>query len=51
VLVAERFGGWPWELEEVSLDKLLYYLNIMSAEGAAHELVDDLPEDETLVRD
>lgn len=34
VQLAERFPGhWPWELEEVPIDKLLEYLDLLGVEG------------------
>ena len=51
VLLGERFGALPWELEDAPLDRLEFYLGVMGVEGRTHELVDDLPDDETLVRD
>jgi hypothetical protein len=33
VLMAERFGKWPWEIEEAPIDRVLYYLGILGVEG------------------
>ena len=51
VLIGERFGIPPWEIEQAPADRVTFYLNVMSAEATTHELVDDLPNDETLIRD
>lgn len=36
VLLGERFGGWPWEIENAPADRLAYYLAVIGAEGEAH---------------
>jgi hypothetical protein len=33
VHVAERFGGWPWDIEEAPADSVQKYLNLLGAEG------------------
>jgi len=49
--MAERFGGWPWELEDVPIDKLYYYMNVIGAEGKVRSQLEGLPDDEPLLRD
>lgn len=51
VFMAERFGGWPWELEDVPIDKLYYYMNVIGAEGKVRSQLEGLPDDEPLLRD
>jgi hypothetical protein len=36
VLLAERFGGWPWDIENAPADRVEYYLAVIGAEGEAH---------------
>ena len=50
VLIAERFGGWPWELEQAPADRVTYYLAIMAAEAEAHQDHEGLDGDETIIR-
>jgi hypothetical protein len=50
VLLGERFGGWPWELEQAPLDRVNYYLAVMAAEAEAHQDHDGLSGDETVIR-
>lgn len=41
VRIGERFGHWPWELEDEPLDRVEYYLAVMSAEAAAQADIED----------
>lgn len=50
VLIAERFGGFPWEVERADAERVQYYLNVIGIEGEAHEAMDDLKPDEKLVK-
>jgi hypothetical protein len=36
VLLAERFGGWPWDIEDAPADRVTHYLAVIGAEGEAH---------------
>jgi hypothetical protein len=49
VLIAERFGGWPWDLEQAPADRVAYYFAIMAAEAEAHHDHEGLG-DEELIR-
>lgn len=33
VCVAERFGGWPWDIPEAPADSVARCLNLLAAEG------------------
>ena len=35
--MAERFGKWPWEIEEAPIDRVLYYLGILGVEGEVRQ--------------
>lgn len=42
VLVAERFGALPWELEDAPTDRLLYYFNVLGVEGETKQWLDSM---------
>lgn len=48
---AERFGRWPWELEEAPTDRVLYYAAIMGIQGEAKAAMDGLSPDEPFYRE
>ncbi len=50
VHLAERFGKWPWELEQEPTDKVRHYLAVMGIEGEAKAAMDGLKPDEPFVR-
>jgi len=50
VLIAERFGQWPWSIEDAPADRVAYYLAIMGAEAEAHQDHDGLSGDEEIIR-
>lgn len=49
--LAERFGKWPWELEDQPTDRVLYYTRIMGIESEAREAMDGLKPDEPFYRE
>jgi hypothetical protein len=49
VRIAERFGGWPWDIETAPLDRVQFYLGIMGVEAEGQALVDGLADDEDLI--
>lgn len=49
VLLGERFGKWPWEIEGEPADRVRYYLNVLAAEAEARSLVEGLGTDEPLI--
>ena len=51
VQYAERFGRWPWELEEAPTDRVLYYAAIMGIQGEAKAAMDGLSPDEPFYRE
>lgn len=48
MLIAERFGGWPWEIEDAPADRVQYYLNLLGAEGEYKEALHGLGPDEPM---
>lgn len=50
LLLAERFGKWPWELDEQPTDKVLHYMAIMGVQGEARTAMDGLKPDEPFYR-
>lgn len=48
--LAERFGKWPWQLEDEPADRVRYYLAVMGAEGEAKAAMEGLKPDETFTR-
>jgi hypothetical protein len=50
VLLGERFGQWPWSIEQAPADRVAYYLAIMSAEAEAHQDHAGLDGDEEIIR-
>jgi hypothetical protein len=50
VLLAERFGRWPWELRHEPADEVTRYLAVIGAEGQARDLLDGLSDTDSLVR-
>jgi hypothetical protein len=50
VLIAERFGQWPWAIDDEPADRVAYYMAIMSAEAVAHQDHAGLDGDETIIR-
>lgn len=50
VLIAERFGRFPWEVEDAPLDLFLRYRAVLAAEAEARALLDGLEPDEPLIR-
>jgi hypothetical protein len=50
VHLAERFGKWPWELEDQPWDRVRHYLAVMGAEGEAKAAMDGLKPDEPFMR-
>lgn len=51
VLLAERFGGWPWEIETAPADRVTHYLNLLGVEGEARSALDGLEPDEPFIRE
>lgn len=49
VLIAERFGGYPWEIEDAPADRVEWYMSVMGAESEGHRMFDDIPPDEAFV--
>lgn len=50
VLIAERFGQWPWSIEGEPADRVAYYLAVMAAEAEAHQDHAGLDGDEEIIR-
>ena len=50
VLIAERFGQWPWAIESEPADRVAYYLAVMAAEAGAHQDHAGLDGDEEIIR-
>jgi len=48
VLIGERFGQWPWSIEDAPADRVAYYLAIMGAEAEAHQDHAGLGDDEVI---
>lgn len=51
VLVGERFGVPPWELEQAPSDRVRYYMNLLGIEGDARGAMDGLSPDEEFYRE
>lgn len=49
VVVAERFGHFPWELEDAPLDRLLLYFNVLGVEAETMAALDGLSREEPLI--
>ena len=49
VLLAERFGQWPWSIEGEPGDRVWYYINVMGEEAKARLEVDGLSADEEVI--
>lgn len=50
VLIGERFGRFPWEVEDAPLDRYLVYRNVLGIEAEIKGLLEGLEPDEPLVR-
>ncbi len=48
--LAERFGRWPWELEDQPADRVRWYVAVLGIEGEARAAMDGLKPDEPFVR-
>lgn len=46
IQLAERFGGWPWDVEREPADRVLYYLKVMGVQGEARAALAGLEPDE-----
>lgn len=51
MLVGERFGIPPWELEDAPHDRVRYYMAIMGIEAEARGAMDGLSPDEEFYRE
>jgi hypothetical protein len=51
VHLAERFGKWPWELEDQPADRVRRYLAVMGIEGEAKAAMEGLDADEPFYRE
>lgn len=49
VILAERFGCLPWELEEADFERAWHYIRLLGVEGRMSKLLADLPNDEPLI--
>lgn len=49
VIIAERFGVLPWQLEQEPLDRVLYYFGILAIEGEMHGALEGLSHEEPLI--
>lgn len=48
-IIGERFGTPPWEIERAPADRVEFYLNVLAAEGEAHEIYDGAPAGEDVI--
>lgn len=47
VHLGERFGKWPWEIEDEPADRVAYYLGVMAKEAEYRDALADVgPRDE-----
>lgn len=51
VQLGERFGKWPWELDDAPSDRVLWYARIMGIEAEAREALSGLEPDEPFFRE
>jgi hypothetical protein len=49
IIIAERFGALPWEIEEAPADRVAYYLGILGIEGEYKGLMDGLEPNEAFI--
>ena len=49
--LGERFGKWPWELDDQPADRVRYYVAIMSIQGEAKAALEGLSPDEPFYRE
>lgn len=49
--LGERFGRWPWELDDAPIDRVLWYARIMGIEAEAREALSGLEPDEPFYRE
>lgn len=50
VYLGERFGKWPWELEDQPADRVQYYMAVLGAEAEAHQDHEGLEPGENIIR-
>lgn len=46
VYLGERFGRYPWEIDEQPADKVAYYLRVLEMEAEGYRLVEGTDPDE-----
>lgn len=51
VLIGERFGVPPWELEQAPSDRVRYYMTLLGIEGEARGAMEGLSPDEEFYRE
>lgn len=51
VILGERFGKWPWELDDEPADKVRYYAAIMGIQAEARSALAGLDPDEPFFRE
>jgi hypothetical protein len=49
--LGERFGKWPWELDDQPTDRVLWYTRIMGIEAEARGAMEGLEPDEPFYRE
>jgi len=48
IVVAERFGGWPWDIEDAPADRVARVFNLLGAEGEYKQALAGLEPDEPM---
>lgn len=48
MLIAERFGKWPWELDDAPADRFTLMMNVLGIQGEARAAMHGLEPNEPL---
>lgn len=50
VLLGERFGHWPWDIEDAPADRVYFYTRLLGIEGQAARHLERLPRGERSIK-
>lgn len=50
MLLGERFGQWPWSIEEQPADRVYFYSRLLGIEGQAARHLERLPRGERAIK-